>query len=308
MKHAGAQEEEVILPINEYYFLTDPDELIYRCFPDDDSWQLMGKPYSIERFLKLPLLSPAFFENHLKISSRVCGIRKAKNGSCTISIKRLGLNHVYIHHTLSLLDSEEAKLMEDLDLKQLVAVVNEDNKTHFHIRFPISGFYEFKAFGGEHEADTDHLCSFKVNCEEPKLRFEPLPFVPEIGFGPCMVTEHYGLKLVSKVNGLFTIRGPDTVDINFKVLKDIKVTAMMVHHTIPSPDLEEFVHLKLQSQELSITVGVPRNGEYVLKIQAKLRQSTKDFVNVCNFLLTSEDPKKPRKPYEVGLVEQYKYW
>lgn len=302
VKHTGAQEDEINLQINEYYFLTDPDELIYRCFPDDDMWQLLGKPYSIEKFLKLPLLSEAFFENRLKISSRLSGIRKTRNGSCIISIKQMGSNQVFLRHSLKVLESTEPELLKDLDLKHLVAIVNEDNKTHFHMRFPTSGFFEFKIYGGESEEASDYLCSFKINCDEPKIRFEPLPFAPEIGFGPCMLTELYGLKLVSKVKGLITLRGSDTVDIDFRISKDVKVTAMMVHHNTPSSDLEEFIQMKQHYEDLFITVGVPRNGEYVLKIQARPRRSNKDYINVCNFLLTSENPKKPRKPFEVRIL------
>ncbi|XP_071170612.1 lim and transglutaminase domain protein ltd-1-like [Mytilus edulis] len=291
-------EKESILNVNEYYFLTDPEEFIFRCFPDEDMWQLLGKPHSIEKFLKLPVVSQAFFDHHLKISSRLNGIRKAKHGSCIISIKRMDSRHIFLDHKFELIASESPDVDVELDFKFLVAVVHDERKTHFHMRFPVEGMYDFKVFGGASESDSEFLCSFKVNCEEPKLRFEALPLVPEIGFGPCRVTERFGMKLVSKVTGLITIRGPDTIEIDFKVLKDIKVIAEMIHHTTPSSDLEEYISLKQHNDDLFITVGVPRNGEYVLKLHAKHRRSNKDFINVCNFLLMSEDPKKPRKPFE----------
>ncbi|CAC5409510.1 unnamed protein product [Mytilus coruscus] len=291
-------EKESILNVNEYYFLTNPEEFIFRCFPDEDMWQLLGKPHSIEKFLRLPVVSQAFFEYHLKISSRLNGIRKAKHGSCIISIKRMDSRHIFLNHKFELIASETPDVAVELDFKFLVAVVQDERKTHFHMRFPVEGMYDFKVFGGPNESESEFLCSFKVNCEEPKLRFEALPFVPEIGFGPCRVTERFGMKLVSNVTGLITIRGPDTVDIDFKVFKDIKVIAEMIHQTIPSSDLEEYISLKQHNDDLFITVGVPRNGEYVLKILAKHRRSNKGFINVCNFLLMSEDPKKPRKPFE----------
>jgi hypothetical protein len=46
------------------------------------------------------------------------------------------------------------------------------------------------------------------------------------------------MKLVSAVTGIVTIRGPDTVNIDFKLKKDIKVIAEMLHHTFSSQDLE----------------------------------------------------------------------
>jgi hypothetical protein len=94
-----------------------------RCFPDDDMWQLLGKPYSFEKFLKLPMLSQAFFEHQLKISSRLSAIRKAKNGTCVISIKRMDSVNVFLNHSFEMIDSESPDQVMDLDFKNLVAVV-----------------------------------------------------------------------------------------------------------------------------------------------------------------------------------------
>lgn len=264
-------------------------------------WQLLGKPYSLEKFLKLPILSQAFFEYQLKISSRLSATRKAKNGSCVISIKRMDSVNIFLNHSFELIDSESPDQVMDLDFKNLVAVVHDYRTTHFHMRFPVAGMYDFKVFGGTIKTDSEFLCSFKVNCEEPKIRFEQLQFVPEIGFGPCRITERFGMKLVSTLTGIVTIRGPDTVDIDFKLIKDIKVIAELLHHTFSSQDLEDYILLKQHNDDLFITVGVPRNGEYILRLLAKHQRSKKDFVNVCNFLLMSEDPKKPRKSFEVSF-------
>ena len=265
-------------------------------------WQLLGKPYSLERFLKLPMLSQAFFEHQLKISSRLSAIRKAKNGTCVISIKRMDSVNVFLNHSFEMIDSESPDQVMDLDFKNLVAVVHDYRTTHFHMRFHVAGMYDFKVFGGTIKTDSEFLCSFKIDCDKPKIRFEPLPFVPEIGFGPCHVTERVGMKLVSAVTGIVTIRGPDTVDIDFKLKKDIKVIAEMLHHTFSSQDLEVYILLKQHNDDLFITVGVPRNGEYILRLLAKHQRSKKDFINVCNFLLMSEDPKKPRKSFEVSFT------
>jgi YbbR domain-containing protein len=70
-----------------------------------------------------------------------------------------------------------------------------------------------------------------------------------------------------------TIRGPDTVDIDFKLKKDIKVIAEMLHHTFSSQDLEVYILLKQHNDDLFITVGVPRNGEYILRLLAKHQRS-----------------------------------
>ena len=48
---------------NEFYFLTDPDELIYTHLPYDEAesnyekWQLLKNPVSLETFNQMPLLT-----------------------------------------------------------------------------------------------------------------------------------------------------------------------------------------------------------------------------------------------------------
>ena len=48
-----------------YFFLTKPEEFIYRHFPTDKRWQLIGKPLSRQEFQNLPFVSPAFFQCEL---------------------------------------------------------------------------------------------------------------------------------------------------------------------------------------------------------------------------------------------------
>jgi hypothetical protein len=60
--------------LNEHFFLTDADEMIYTHYPYDeaenkyDRWQLLTRPVPLETFNTMPLLNSMFFEYSLKIS------------------------------------------------------------------------------------------------------------------------------------------------------------------------------------------------------------------------------------------------
>lgn len=46
---------------NEYYYLTDPDEFMYRHYPDNPDWFLTDTPISKKEFEKLPIQSQNYF-------------------------------------------------------------------------------------------------------------------------------------------------------------------------------------------------------------------------------------------------------
>ncbi len=54
---------------DDFYFLTPPEEFIYAHLPINPQMQLLKRPITKKEFENLPNLSPAFFENNLKIIS-----------------------------------------------------------------------------------------------------------------------------------------------------------------------------------------------------------------------------------------------
>ena len=65
------------LKLNEHFFLTDPEVLIWSHFPFDPNesnynrWQLLDKPLTLTEFNDLPKVTPSYFDFNLKIRSKV---------------------------------------------------------------------------------------------------------------------------------------------------------------------------------------------------------------------------------------------
>lgn len=63
--------------LNEFYFFTDPEQLIYSHFPihkierEYERWQLLDKPISLDNFNNLPKITANFFEFNLKLRSKI---------------------------------------------------------------------------------------------------------------------------------------------------------------------------------------------------------------------------------------------
>jgi hypothetical protein len=79
---AGHAEESgrYVRELDEHYFLTPPEEMIYTHFPDESRWQLLARPVSLETFEKQAYLKSPFFRYGLKLKShRLCFI-EIQNG------------------------------------------------------------------------------------------------------------------------------------------------------------------------------------------------------------------------------------
>ncbi|CAF1444519.1 unnamed protein product [Adineta steineri] len=55
--------------LNSFYFLVPPEQMIYRHLPEDSQWQLLISSISMDDFIHMPYVHPAFFEHNLDIVS-----------------------------------------------------------------------------------------------------------------------------------------------------------------------------------------------------------------------------------------------
>lgn len=53
--------------LDDFYFLTDPEEFIDSHFPDEEKWQLLDTPISLEEFERRVFKTSAFFTLGLRL-------------------------------------------------------------------------------------------------------------------------------------------------------------------------------------------------------------------------------------------------
>jgi hypothetical protein len=58
---------------NEFYYLTNPDQFIYRHFPVAKKWTLSTKKINLKEFGKMPIYKDLFFINDLSIANKIDG-------------------------------------------------------------------------------------------------------------------------------------------------------------------------------------------------------------------------------------------
>ena len=285
--------------LNEYYFLTDPENLIYVAFPLESKWQLLGRTWLLEKFVSVPFCRKTYFESDVSIVSRFNGKLFAQDGYCEVELTVKDTKKFHMDYELYFNHEESGKeISKALQLNNYVFLNRSVTNWKFGIRFPESGVYKLEIVGGRNSYESD-LCYFKIICDEAQEDCEPLPVNPgPIGYGPNLETIQAGLRAKSHKDGLVKVAVNKQIDFNFNLLRTIEIRSELVHNTIPKKDLVPYVKQKQTNTNLNVLVRLPEHGEYALQLHAQQKYESQ-FKNVCNYLLTSGDRKKRIRNYEV---------
>ncbi|XP_061168878.1 lim and transglutaminase domain protein ltd-1-like [Saccostrea echinata] len=303
-KGARKKEEKssglTISHINDYYFLTGAEDFIYVCYPHDKKWQLLAQPFTKQDFIDIAYCRPDYFKNHYKITTPTKCIYSSVRGVCEIGIKKLDKGEssyaykLYFNHAIS-----NTTLPSEIQLERYVAIFNEEHSMRFRVRFPSAGIYKMEIYGGR-----PLLCVFKLECNEDVNYVKPFPCNPKSGFGPNSLTEEAGLKAQSHKTGFINIKQTKNFNMIFNITKNVLVQTVLIHDNMEQETLTKHVNHKRKGQKLDINVNLPQKGEYALQINTKDKDSGGSFVNACNYLLTSENINKKRKPYENAVEKR----
>ncbi|XP_062597779.1 lim and transglutaminase domain protein ltd-1-like, partial [Saccostrea cucullata] len=281
-----------IIRTNDYFFLTEAEEFIYNCYPNDSKWQLLTRPFSKQDFIDIAHCRRNFFQNHYKLTTPNKCLHTSIRGVCEIGIKRLDKEESLYAYNLYFNDEESNSVMSsEIQLERYVAIFNEGSSTRFRVRFPNEGIYKLEVFG-----DDSPLCDFKLECNEDVNYIKPFPYNPDYGFGPNSITEEAGLRAESHKTGFIDIKQTMNFNVIFNITKKVVVQTILIHDNMEQ-ETRHVTH-KIKSHKLDINVHLPQKREYALQINAKDRDSDGSFKNACNYLLTSENINKKRKPYE----------
>ena len=285
--------------LNEYYFLTDPENFIYVAYPLESKWQLLARTWSIEKFVSVPYCRQTYFKNDVSILSRFNGKLFAQDGYCEVELTAADAKEFHMDYELYFNHKQSGKEISGaLQLNNYVFLNRSETHWKFGIRFPESGVYKLEIVGGRNLFESD-VCYFKIICDEAQLDCKPLPVNPgRIGYGPNLETAQAGLKAKSHKDGFVKVAVNKQVEFNFNLLRTIQIKSELIHSTIPKEDLVHCVKQRQTNNNLNVLVTVPEQGEYALQLHAQQKDQN-DFKNICNYLLTSEERKRRIRPYEV---------
>ena len=146
----------VAYTFNDYFIFTNPDEFVYRHFPDDPNWQLLPEPISIDSFLARSYCRPAFFINDFNIiSDDQCELLSENGEPITVVIGYsdiLASELVFGYELGQKLPENEvfknSSSKHHGNYDRFVFVSKAKDRVSFEIRFAKTGIYKLRLFGG----------------------------------------------------------------------------------------------------------------------------------------------------------------
>lgn len=167
--------------LDEHYFLPDPNHFICEHFPDDDRWQLLDRPITLEKFENTPHIKPDFFKYGLEFVSHDSVIIH-EQGEINVRLrypaKRKALNFDF---SLAF-ESDEEEEYKETKLSRYVMQEIVEGIVTFRLRLPVKGSYILTIYAKEGTPEKKdnvyaQVCEYKIVQEEVSAT-EPQPFPP----------------------------------------------------------------------------------------------------------------------------------
>ncbi|KAL4227720.1 hypothetical protein ACF0H5_013155 [Mactra antiquata] len=281
---------------NPYFIFTKPDEFIVRNFPDEQKWQLLPNPLTIDEFMEQMYIRPIFFLNKFKLLSENKCKLVSENGEPSeikISFPKSKLHDVVFGYEFSIKiennnnnddtkiiennetgdeKDEESLVIENVDenedtskavleeTERYVMVKKSETEVTFEVRFSKIGLYKLRLFGGyysEFGSKPPWILDVLLECKNMIPKPQPLPFEPGIvGWGPGPISESLGLFVPSLTESSLNIAEFEEALLYFVVQEKMFVQSELHHCKIGKDKLKPFVETHIIEKEKILTLQI----------------------------------------------------
>ena len=306
----GEEEEgegETKHQVNESFFLTDPDQMICTHLPDDPAWQLLPNPITQEQFETYAYIRERFFQlsmNMLPSSYKEC-VLHTQGGEIDITFSIPKDRAKDIQYRYLLFKNRQKGDNINVPLDRFVFYQKMPDAIKYNAKFPVAGRFKFDIFGqSEKEHDTFDLCaSYLIDCNDPQKNVKPLPDNPVIGWGPGGEAENAGMKPTTHEEAVIETTDGN-VEIRFALDNPLAVMQNLQCNDLDELLLKRNAMLRVDNDELVVTVRLPKKGDYALNLHADKKESVGELPNVCNYLIKcmNDNDVKPFPKLHEGII------
>ena len=286
--------ENLVYEYDDFYFLTEPAELIYSHCPEIIAWQLLQPAKNKADFEDLPLAKSFFFSIGMLFLQQNSGIVYASKGIATVT---LGFT-VPTSFTFKLTFGDSMlEAVHGINLKRyVIQETTDDGRVTFFFRAPREGNYYLTVFA---QLAGDRLklenvfkaaCEYKIICDQAAADIRPYPQCSDANWGPgssvslCSLIPSHKTAILTASNGqgeiVFSRKGQSNVRIHPRLVKD----------GFEEDVLDQCVAMREQDNRIYVSVFLPSRGEYGLEIYVNDPDVEGDtFTHMCQYLVSFSD-------------------
>ena len=273
---------------SEFYFLTDPDQLLLSHLAEDTTWQLVDRPITMSEFENLPFVKPHFF---------ACGLHFMSNMKCVMETKRgqvkwdIGTKYgVKFSYRMVCAENGSDRVNGEF-LRKFIYHEIQTGRATFALRSPKSGTYFLKLFArvtqenSHKDTRLQEVLEYKVQIDKTCIEDDPLPNCWDTTWGPTDRTEKMCLYPVQKKGLIPTEEKSIRLEIN--KTRPVNVLCRLHRHRWREDMLQKCMKLQDSEMKAYVEVKLPVSGEYGLEIFGCIpNRDDTSYRHVCQYLIT----------------------
>ena len=304
-------EEEIHHVTNDFFFLTDPDMLIGTHFPDDPQWQLLPRVVTQQKFATYVYIRERFFDMGLRMSTlsqKHCVLR-AKDGTSSfefhLSNDPSDFVFKFLFYHLRSDDTDNSRYTLD----EYVIYEKTKDLLKYSIRFPRAGCFRMDVFGQDmsQHKHQDLVCSYVIECSEPKIDCQPLPELPPNGWGITPDTLALGVLPLTHDRAVI-ISESGRCEVRLKFENPMDVTYELKAYDQDDFLLKQYAMMWWEEDICVVQTRFSDPGEYALKVNGS-KKGGAQMINVCNYLIQVVSASLSQVPFPVmrGVLGKSKH-
>ena len=313
--------ENLRYELDEYYFMPDPDQMIYSHFPDDPSLSLRDEPMKLTDFENLVFLKSSFFKHGLKLKSTEDAVIKINDQEFDLKIgipPTLNIKNTSFKFTLEMMDTS-ADQFQGTPLTRFGMQETVGDESRFRFRFPTNGSYLLTLYikstidknGGSPGMTHSSVCDYLVelDCDSPQVN----PFPPCIytSWGPGENAYKYDMVPLQENAVIHTKEGKAEVQLGLS--KDLNFLTKLKSNHHGEDALQRYVMHRVVGNKAVFTATLPSTGEYGLEIYCRDPLTDGNTLyNACQYMIICDEVKDVPSPLPVlssnylGAHSEYK--
>ncbi|XP_062852431.1 kyphoscoliosis peptidase [Trichomycterus rosablanca] len=271
---------------DDFYFLTEPSEFLNSHFPDDENWQLLDTPVSLEQFELKPIKTSAFFTLGLTLLQPTQYKVTTEDGETTVSMS--SCRPMTFAYELRQQDTKkQATGQREVDGSCGLLSVTKQGM-NLRLLPPEPGDYELKLFARP-EGDSGTLlwvCTLELECPAVQ-QSQPLPDNPYLSWGLGSGAGALGVKGCN-VPGKDALEVCDAgeCEVVLHTSRPLMMVCELIHPKLDPALSKRCMALQIAAEQLVCNVLCPYKGYYRLSVFVRdYHDGSGSFQNVGNFLL-----------------------
>ncbi|XP_076455420.1 uncharacterized protein LOC143290002 [Babylonia areolata] len=301
--------------LDEFWFLTKPEDFNVFCHAKVPDWQLLSDPWTDQEFVDTPRFAEEYFRSDWELVTANTGVLVAKEGTCKIAFMHPteDVHYASLTYNLYFNAAESPKpLSEELQIDRYVVTDSRLGEKSLVTRLPQVGVYRLEVAGILNDTLTP-LGEFRVECRSIKTTPQPFPdMCNEIGYTETAAIQ--GLEQPTHEEGIVEAKPGDKLQFGFKFNKPQprKFHAIVTHNTMPQDQLNSCTEVHQTQQALTVSVKVPKNeANSEIGVSIGVQEESRDgdnqsgeisYDSVINYIVTQD--KKLVCPEEKAIIKK----